>query len=102
MKSERYLFALGTVAFDKVIAHFGLVGHVDVTVGTVVVVADPLQEVGAHGHLWRDTEKRAEGRSEVRGHADNGHNSVFHIDVKQTWSGCVQCSLQCAENTVVM
>lgn len=45
------LFALGTVAFDKVIAHFGFVGHVDVAVGAVVVVADSLQEVGAHGHL---------------------------------------------------
>lgn len=60
-KGERYLLALGTVAFDEVVAHLGLVRHVDVAVGAVVVVADPPQEVGAHGHLQRGREAERGG-----------------------------------------
>lgn len=39
------------VAFEEVSADLCSAGHVDVAVGTVAVAADPLQEVGAHGHL---------------------------------------------------
>lgn len=48
-----YLLSLRTVAFDKVLTHFSFAGHVDVTVGTVAVVTDSLQEVGTHRHLER-------------------------------------------------
>lgn len=40
------------VAFKEVAADFSLAGHVHVAVGAVAVAADPLQEVGAHRHLW--------------------------------------------------
>lgn len=69
--SKWYLFARGTVAFDKVVAHFSFVGHVDVTVGAVVVVADPLQEVGAHRHLRRDTDRQTEAHSKPSDQSDN-------------------------------
>lgn len=46
-----YLFSHRAIAFEKILAHFCLPGHVDVAVGAVAVVADPLQEVGAHWHL---------------------------------------------------
>jgi len=46
-----YLLSFRTVAFDKVLTHFGFAGHVDVTVGTIAVVTDSLQEVGTHRHL---------------------------------------------------
>lgn len=68
-KGERYLLALGTVAFDKVVAHFGLVRHVDVAVGAVVVVADSPQEVGAHGHLQRGREAERGGLRQPPGEA---------------------------------
>lgn len=54
-----YLLSLWTVAFDKVLTHFSFAGHVDVTVGTVAVVTDSLQEVGTHGHL-RETDTQME------------------------------------------
>lgn len=46
-----YLFSHGTIAFEEILAHFCLPGHVDMAVGAVAVAADPLQEVGAHWHL---------------------------------------------------
>lgn len=52
-RSPLYLFSHGAIAFEEILAYFCLPGHVDVAVGTVVVVADPLQEVGAHRHLQR-------------------------------------------------
>lgn len=45
------LLSLRTVTFYKVLAHFSFAGHVDMTVGTVTVVTDALQEVGTHRHL---------------------------------------------------
>lgn len=53
-----YLLSLRTVTFYKVLAHFSFAGHVDMTVGTVTVVTDALQEVGTHRHLGRDRHVR--------------------------------------------
>lgn len=50
-----YLLSFRTVAFHKVLTHFGFSGHVDVAVGTVAVVTDSLQEVGTHRHLESQT-----------------------------------------------
>lgn len=55
-----HLGAQRAVAFEEVGADLRLPGHVDVAVGAVAVAADPLQEVGAHGHLG--------GRGGVRVH----------------------------------
>lgn len=40
------------IAFKEVAADFSLAGHIHVAVGAVAVAADPLQEVGAHRHLF--------------------------------------------------
>lgn len=45
------LLSFRTVAFNKVLTYFSFAGHVDVTVGTVIVITDALQEVGTHRHL---------------------------------------------------
>lgn len=45
------LCAQWAVTFEEVAADFSLAGHIHVAVGAVAVTADPLQEVGAHGHL---------------------------------------------------
>lgn len=46
-----HLGAQRAVAFEEVAADLSLPGHVHVAVGAAAVAADPLQEVGAHGHL---------------------------------------------------
>lgn len=56
-----HLCAQWAVAFEKVRADLCLPGHVDMAVGTVAVAANPLQEVGAHGHLRRRGD-RGEGQ----------------------------------------
>lgn len=53
--SPLYLFSHWAVAFEEILAHFCLPGHVDVAVRAVAVAADPLQEVGAHRHLQGQT-----------------------------------------------
>lgn len=45
------LFSHRAITFEEILAHFCFPGHVDMAVGAVAVVADPLQEVGAHWHL---------------------------------------------------
>lgn len=46
-----YLLSQRAVALEEVWAHFCFPGHVDMAVGTIVVAADPFQEVQTHGHL---------------------------------------------------
>lgn len=56
VRAQQYvlLLALGTqrtVAFEEVAADLSLAGHIHMAVGAVAVVANSLQEVGAHRHL---------------------------------------------------
>lgn len=56
-----HLRAQWAVAFEEVSADLCFPGHVDMAVGTVTVVANPLQEVGADRHLGGRQDVRASG-----------------------------------------
>lgn len=45
------LLSCRTVASDKILTHFSVAGDINMTVGTVTVVTDALEEVGTHRHL---------------------------------------------------
>lgn len=80
-----YLFSHRAIAFEKILAHFCLPGHIDVAVGAVAVVADPLQEVGAHWHLKEERMRSRGWETPIfmairnRSSAQNWNKTVTHV-----------------------